>query len=392
MLVSRSRRVLAGSLVFVGALAAGAATALLGLCGPFIDVSDAAFCPFILEVFTLGITTGTTPTTYDPAANVSRTQMAAFLARSVDASLKRGSRRAAMNQFWTAQTSALGVTTLGGSARILQFDGADVWGAVGDATVARVRGSDGRLLESWTGATHAFGLVVAVNRILVTGQDSPGKLYMIDPTQPAGAVTTVASNLGVSPTGIAFDGARLWTANTGPAGSVSIITPQATVPWTVTTFSVGIGATTPAGIVYDGANIWVTDSTLGTLLKLNASGGVLQTVTLSPSPIFPVFDGTNIWVPIQGGSKAVAVVRASNGVVLQTLTGNGLDGPAAAAFDGERVLVTNITGNRVSLFKAADLSPLGFVTTGPATLPEGACSDGARFWVGLITGNRIVRF
>jgi hypothetical protein len=33
----------------------------------------------VLEVFYLGITTGTSPTTYDPASNVSRLQMAAFL-------------------------------------------------------------------------------------------------------------------------------------------------------------------------------------------------------------------------------------------------------------------------------------------------------------------------
>ena len=52
------------------AVALGAGSVVLGVCGPFTDVSDAAFCPFVLEIFTLGITTGTTPTTYDPASNV----------------------------------------------------------------------------------------------------------------------------------------------------------------------------------------------------------------------------------------------------------------------------------------------------------------------------------
>ncbi len=65
-------------------LAAGAGSALLGTCGPFADVSDAVFCPFVLEIFTLGITTGTTPTTYDPTSSVSRLQMAAFLSHTVD--------------------------------------------------------------------------------------------------------------------------------------------------------------------------------------------------------------------------------------------------------------------------------------------------------------------
>src|SRR6478672_6772587 len=96
--------------VFVG----GAANAAFAVCGPFSDVSDATFCPFVLEIFTLGITTGTTPTTYDPASAVSRLQMAAFLSRSVDGVLRRGSRRAALDQFWTTQAAtSLGSTTVG---------------------------------------------------------------------------------------------------------------------------------------------------------------------------------------------------------------------------------------------------------------------------------------
>src|SRR5262245_58854308 len=95
-------------------LVLGAGSALLGTCGPFTDVAADAFCPFVLEVFYLGITTGTTPTTYDPAGNVSRLQMAAFLSRTVDGTLKRGSRRAALGQFWTTQNSTvLGITTVG---------------------------------------------------------------------------------------------------------------------------------------------------------------------------------------------------------------------------------------------------------------------------------------
>src|SRR5215468_2796505 len=96
----------------LAAVLAGASRELIGLCGPFTDVAEDAFCPFVLEIFYLGITTGTTATTYDPAGNVTRLQMAAFLSRTVDGVLKRGSRRAALGQFWNTQTaSALGMTT-----------------------------------------------------------------------------------------------------------------------------------------------------------------------------------------------------------------------------------------------------------------------------------------
>src|SRR6185369_8319655 len=151
MSVLRTRRRLP---VILAALLGGAGGALLGVCGPFTDVSDAGFCPFVLEIFTLGITTGTTPTTFDPAGNVSRLQMAAFLSRSVDGVLRRGHRRAAMNQFWTTQNSGvLGVTTVGANPRHAQFDGADAWVAARDGTISRVRASDAKLLETWTGAT-----------------------------------------------------------------------------------------------------------------------------------------------------------------------------------------------------------------------------------------------
>src|SRR5262249_50749107 len=83
------------ALVLAAVLAGGAGTALLGICGPFTYVSDPSFCNFVIEIFVLGITTGTTPTTFDPAAPVSRLQMAALLSRTVDATLARGGRPAA---------------------------------------------------------------------------------------------------------------------------------------------------------------------------------------------------------------------------------------------------------------------------------------------------------
>src|SRR5512144_480210 len=107
MSLARSSRLRIPALAGVFSILAGAAGALLGTCGPFTDVAGDAFCPFVLEIFYLGITTGTTPTTYDPSSAVNRLQMAAFLSRSVDGVLKRGSRRAALDQFWTTKSSTV---------------------------------------------------------------------------------------------------------------------------------------------------------------------------------------------------------------------------------------------------------------------------------------------
>ena len=63
-----------------------------------------------------------------------------------------------------------------------------------------------------------------------------------------------------------------------------------------------------------------------------------------------------------------------------------------AAFDGQRVLVTDNNVGRVSLWKAADLAPLGFFSVGAGTSPFGACSDGIDFWIVLSFTNKLARF
>ena len=381
-------------LAVLASLLLGAASSLTGLCGPFTDVAADVFCPFVLEIFYLGITTGTSATTYDPASNVTRLQMAAFLSRTVDRTLQRGNRRSAMDQFWTPQSAAsLGLTTfIGGSIpQMCRFDGDDVWVANYNAgTAARVHASDGRILNTWTGASSAWGVLVAMGRIFISADEIPGKLYQIIPSPSPGAVTTVASNLGNQAFGIAFDGVRIWTADYGIPGAVSIVTPGASIPWTVT--NVTTGFVNPIGALFDGSSVWITDYGAGTLLKLGSAAQVLQTVTLGGFPYTPIFDGSNIWVPNFSPPGSVSVVRASTGAILATLTGNGLAGPYTAAFDGQRILVTNQSGSSVSLWKAADFTPLGSVVVGTSVTPYGACSDGANFWITLSNVSQLLKF
>ena len=180
-----------------------------GTCGgqmitlPFMDVSagNIFFCS-IAEAFFSGLTNGTDATHYSPSASVSREQMAAFVTRTMDQSLKRRSMRAALQQFWTTQTADnLGVTTLTFPPSLLASDGADLWVAGSGGLVARVRASDGRLIETWTGTAGgggAFATLAAMGKVFVISLSNPGSLFQIDPTQPAGSVTTLTSLLGPS--------------------------------------------------------------------------------------------------------------------------------------------------------------------------------------------------
>ena len=363
-----------------------------GTCGgasttlPFTDVMGNPFFCQIAEAYFSGLTNGTTATTYSPATNVTRDQMAAFVTRTLDQSLKRGSRRGALDQ-WATPTSvpATGKTTVGTNPDLVKSDGEDLWVANhGSGTVSRVHGSDGSLLGTWTGAVNAFGVVIARGRVFVTGETSPGAIYVIDPTQPPGPVTTLTSMLPNNPGSIAFDGFNLWTNSGGVGDSISRVNPNSGA---VTSFT---GFTFPDALLYDGTNIWLTVA--NALKKIDkTTGAVLLTIPIANSARGHIFDGANIWIP-SFTEDSVTVVKASTGTVLAVLTGNNLAGPNQAAFDGERVLVVNLHNDSVSLWKASDLTPLGFATG--ATSVRGVCSDGLHFWLTLQDGppGHLVRF
>lgn len=373
-----------------------------GTCGgqmimlPFTDVASSIFFCSIAQAFFTGLTNGTSPTTYSPSDFATREQMAAFITRTQDSALKRSGIRATAGQWWTPQSAGiLKATAVGTIPRFICFDGEDIWVAnsSGDS-VTRVHASDGRVLSTWTGAIGAFNTIAAAGFIFVTGADNPGVLYRIDPAQPPGATTVVANDLGPSPISIAFDGLNLWTANEGVVVGAGSISRYNVITDLTTTFTLGFNQ--PAGIVFDGAHLWVLDRGTNHLHRVNpANGTILESVsvgTTSTSAAIPVFDGSNIWVPVQ---NAVAVVSTSvPPVLLATLTGNGLGlSNGAAAFDGERIMVTSVGSDTVSLWKASSLTPLGFLSTGDSTSnPRGVCSDGLHFWITLQGLNQLVRF
>lgn len=359
---------------------------------PFSDVpaANVFFCS-IATAFLSGLANGTSATTYTPGANVTREQMAAFVSRTLEQSIRRNNIRAVTKKWYLPpDPTGITLTTVGDLPMGVEFDGTDIWVAnFTSNTIQRFRPSDGELLGTWTGATGVTRLVVGRGRIFAIGTTAPGRLYFIDPTAAPGPVSTLLNNLPANPSAISFDGARVWTANGG--GSVSIITinpPQATNVFT--------GFSFPIGMLFDGDNMWVTDQDLDSLLKLDDGGNIIQSIPIATNPQHPVFDGINIWVP--GGSITVVRVKDAAGnplstpFVLATLTGNGLAGPQAIAFDGERMLATNQGANSVSIFKAADLSPLGSIATGTNSLPFGACSDGMNFWVTFMGTDRLARF
>jgi hypothetical protein len=372
-----------------------------GTCGgvsltlPFTDVPAASifFCSIAQAYFT-GLTAGTSATTYSPSQNVTREQMAAFITRTQDSALKRGSLRATAGQWATPQdVGLLKATSIGINPRYNCFDGEDIWVAnfTGNS-VTRVHASDGRVLGTWTGANAAHNTIAAAGFMYVTGQLNPGTIFRIDPTQAPGVATLVENNLGAFPRSITYDGLNLWTANDGGGAGLGSITRYNILTDTETTFGVGFGQ--PAGIVFDGIHLWVVDREADALLRVNpANGTVIETLdmgTISSLAAIPAFDGTNIWVPVENGLQVVSPSTPAR--LLATLTGNGLGIiNRAVAFDGERIIVTNGNGT-ISLWKASSLTPLGNLNLGAGVFPNGVCSDGLHFWIVDSNVDALLRF
>src|SRR5262250_2948337 len=127
------------SLILALTLASTRRHADTGTCGgqsvtlPFTDVMGSPFFCQIAEAFFSGLANGTSTTTYAPSGSVTRDQMAAFITRTQDSALRRGSKRAALQQFWTttprydSATGGLGATTVGINPFFVESDGEDLW-------------------------------------------------------------------------------------------------------------------------------------------------------------------------------------------------------------------------------------------------------------------------
>ncbi len=378
------------SLALATALAGAATGVVRDQCGPFTDVSP-ALCPYVLEMYYLGITAGTSPTTFSPDAVMTRGQAAVFVSKGVNQALARSSRRAALGQWWNGAQSGwrvgLGVTPLTQDFLTdVACDGTDVWAAGRSDGVFRVRASDGKLLETRPIGDNPGRLLIAMGRVFVsTGfETNASDLLMIDPSQAVAPPTTIAEGLSEI-SDLAFDGSRIWASTTD--GKILVITPSATSPWPVETHV--SGAEGLSSILYDGRNVWAS-SLDGELFRLDSSGAVIQTVSAGDSPVSMAFDGANLWVP---NAATVDIVRASDGEVIRSFLGFGR--PAAAAFDGERVLILTRSGTSpeswqgLRLFRAADAELLAMEDHDLGRFA--VASDGLSFWVATVPG-RLARY
>jgi hypothetical protein len=391
------RLVLLISLMAGLTMLAGRIQADSGSCGgltvtlPFTDVQGNPFFCLIAQAYVSGLAAGTSATTYSPASIVTREQMAAFITRTMDQSLKRGSPRAALGEWWINKSPVFNTATSTGfhNPRFLACDGLSVWASNTEGnSISRIDIQTSQLICTLNGVPSPEQMVLVGGYVFVTSYQTPGKIYYESIKSTAnGTMDILAEDIGANPTGITYDGENLWTANSGTGPGTGSLSRRSLVNLFTGSSTYATGFSQPVGVLYDGVNLWVTDAGDTSLKRVDmTSGAVLQTIPLSGVVQHPVFDGANLWIPC---TDRVFVVRGGVGqvgTVLAELTGNGLNGAFQAAFDGERICVTNASARSVSLWKATDLSPLGSINilrSNSPYNPRGVCSDGTIFFIGL---------
>jgi len=232
----------------------------------------------------------------------------------------------------------------------------------GHALIARAQKGLGGIFVSEEGhALAADGPVMLKNNLRQVALHRWYEVNMADITQ----------TVGLSPTGILFDGSSLWVTNQGSNSVTRLRSADGAV---VGEYPVG---SAPIGLTYDGARVWVANANDDTVSRILASDpSISSTISVGNNPNGLCFDGYFVWVVNRLGNSVSRIV-ASTGVVSDTFAVGA--NPRTCTFDGTFVWVTNYQGNTVNALRPDSGLKVFTVTVG--TNPVGSVFDGANVWV-----------
>ncbi len=264
--------------------------------------------------------------------------------------------------------------------------------------------TDGTRRVSWNAAGQVGPRGAAGGRGAPGPQGPPGPTYssaQIATLDWSGSMTYGTSlsggNYGFDgPSGVAFDGAHVWVANSG--GNTVTEVDAATGQWIQTLSGGNYGFNVPMAVAYGGAHVWISNAGGNSVTELNAaSGGWIQTLSGGAygfaHPGAMAFDGSHMWVTNADGNS-VTEFDAATGAWIQTLSGTsyGFDFPEGIAFDGSHLWVAN--EGRDSMIELNDAGGLVQTLSGGYgfNAPFGVVSDGADVWVTNYGGLTVTEF
>ena len=384
------KRLLAAPVLALFLIGGGAASIALGVCGPFTDVGSLV-CPFALSIYYLGVTAGTTSTTYSPSDPVTRGQMAIFMGALYN-QIKRTENS---YRFLTGQ----GSYPFSGSNRL--------------ATTANTNAPNGFATDGY----YDYVANQGTNKIdiYVRGAGYPASFASLTTATPNNRLASDGFNLyttDVYGTNVKSINLATWAVNdsisTVPSGASDIIVGQ---DWLAVTTDSGVsfvpkGGGAPynvaiaggaAGVAYDGQNYWVS-TWAGHLLNMDyCACNIYHDVTLPVTPgYYLAYDGQNVWVPESDGTIAVVGTRGaqtatvvdvippaeSGTTTIEALTFTGTDMMVfehGAAGSSNTVIVRNVATHQLESGTGA----YGFPTTDMYTIGW----DGMQTWILGYDGN-----
>jgi hypothetical protein len=196
-------------------------------------------------------------------------------------------------------------------------------------------------------------------------------------------------------TGIAFDGANIWTANRdGSNPSNSVITAHRShngekiIDVDVDNVAVNARCLGPVALAYDGQFMWCVCRDNDAVVRLSAINGALQGISLptGSGPVFIEFVGDRMWIS-NFLDNSLSIYNANPPYNLD-YTPTDLISPYGMASDGTNMWVASGTTNTVTVYSLNNPSSLlSTFNVGGSSLD--IAFDGANMWISHFTQNRI---
>jgi hypothetical protein len=321
MKIKRSKILRAVGLVILTMLA-GAMNSLQadnGTCNggsitlPFSDVAGSIFFCQIAEAYFCGLTNGSSATTYSPAAPVPREQMAAFITRTMDQSLKRGSRRGKLQQWWTQKAfTSTALTPVGSNP-----------GGVANYPAGIAYNGEYLMLSSFSGS-NSGGVTI----------------YHV----PSHGKTTVTTGFS-DPWGVIYDGNAFWVTDVGD-NQIKRLNVNGQIQQSIV---LGSHSYQP---IFDGANIWIPCRDQNLVIVVKASNG--SVIALLPGnglsgPVSASFDGERVMI-VNNLGNSVSLWRASDLSPLGSVSTGANTSPSGVCSDGRNFWITLSATNKLARF------------------------------------------
>jgi YVTN family beta-propeller protein len=220
----------------------------------------------------------------------------------------------------------------------------------------------------------ALAVTAAVSIVAVARPWAGGPTSL--PANSVGLIDSAGGRVGApvsvsSPAGLAYSDGSVW-ATDSTDGTLSRINPatHAVVQ------QIPVGAD-PAAVTVTGQDVWVANSGDGTVSQINAAAGkVVQTISVGNIPVAIAAGPSGVWVANQGDGTVDRIDPATGNVTRTVPVGGGPDGIAVRP---DAVWVANGQDGTVTRIDPATFQPSGpdYVGAGPA----GIAVTPAAVWV-----------